>query len=929
MRKRIQLRGISRTPSDRYTADGGLSESLNLQLEDNETAPVLVPEDITSRYGAAATAGLPGPTLFIHKGRGYNNLVFQDISAGSIKAYAENSIGNSMLVYSLQQNEEVHNVTSIGNTLVISTNQRIEYILYKDGSYHDLGDQVPIPSIEFRTRQYNAGQNGGIALDTSAVTTILVESYDPTVDPRHLPEEDRYDPLMIWDVNAWNSFKRGQINRVPGSSQNSLEDSDAYNEINNILWEMISRQVKYVKEHGYFATPVFARYALRLYDGSYMYQSVPVLVGASDKKFFTAQGMLLKNANDSNWSSYLKVQLISGYLIKAYLQPYNYEGWEDIVSSIDIFLSTDIHNPLLNAKITGITLDETGSESGQRTYYDLSFEAGAEEDESERVRNEMLSKTLFYRIASFDVGKTEKLEGGYNLMSQKEFTSQDYLVTQPTLPDDYLSFHRKTSDSLFRYNNKVMMAGVTTLISPGYPYLNGSVIRQDFQAEEVSSYDFKFYLRDPSNNVLTVMGRGDDGNIGISAYQEPEPSERSAKSFGWIAYPDTRCFKVDVKITKGEDVFYRSYKMEAHPGLNCAFAFIGLDQRIGIDGGEELDPSAWEATEQRTYKEDNVIWASLMDNPFVFPLNGRLTFLSEVIALANATIALSEGQFGQYPIYVFTKDGIWSVPVSDEGDFAASVPLSRDVLVSKDAIQPIEQAIVFVSAQGVMLLQGSAVSCISENMNGENYNLSDDLLTLLGYDFVMQPYSQAYNSRIPFNQFVRQCRIAYDYSGRRLLFFGEGGAYAYVYRLTSQTWHKISLLGQSLLFDSPLNSYPDCWIGMRNGSTYKVCDFSVEYDGTGEQNTLPGLTVSRPFDLEEPDVRKSITALRIRGKYNRLDAKYVLLGSMDGINWGILSSLRGGSYKLFRIAILTNLQPEERITWIDVEYETRFANRMR
>ena len=89
------------------------------------------------------------------------------------------------------------------------------------------------------------------------------------------------------------------------------------------------------------------------------------------------------------------------------------------------------------------------------------------------------------------------------------------------------------------------------------------------------------------------------------------------------------------------------------------------------------------------------------------------------------------------------------------------------------------------------------------------------------------------------------------------------------------------------------------------------------------------MIVTRPFDLEAPDIRKSINSIRIRGQYNLNDVKYILCGSMDGINWQRLTSLRGGSYKLFRLVVLANLSPTERISWIDVDFDTRFTNKLR
>lgn len=57
--------------------------------------------------------------------------------------------------------------------------------------------------------------------------------------------------------------------------------------------------------------------------------------------------------------------------------------------------------------------------------------------------------------------------------------------------------------------------------------------------------------------------------------------------------------------------------------------------------------------------------------------------------------------------------------------------------------------------------------------------------------------------------------------------------------------------------------------------------------------------------------------------------EYMLLASQDGMKYKRIGSLRGKSWKMFRIIILATLRPYERISWIDFEYESRFKNRLR
>ncbi len=980
MRKQLYLRGISRSPSDRMTSDGGCSESLNVHLVDGETAPVLAPEDRTDLYGPEAQKGLTGPALYIHKGLGYDNLIFLDSPSGAVMAYKKGSTGreSALCLYTLQSGETVIKVTSVGNTVIICTNQRMEYVLYKEGKYKDLGDRIPVPSVEFRTQQWDAtGWRAG-EVGAGYRSELLLDKYKPYRTTRYnvtasggigmgsygtrrgesaassdaFVDMDTYDGIKGWSIGTWSSYLNG--------GRKALIYRDSYNEVCNAVWELLTMQVASIKRQGYFCTPVFARYALRLYDGTYIYQSVPVLLGAGDREYFKAQGRIEYDSAAGTAKSYLDVNLRSYYTVKAYLEAYDYEGWEDIVESIDLFLSTDIHYPLLNSQILGLTENSSESADNEKLVYDLSFSDDEEDIEHERRRNEILSKSLFYRIETFGSERMGKLTEGYNLMSRDEFISQDYLVTQPTLPDDYMSHHRKTAEDVFQYNNKVIMTGVTSEITAGYPYLNGTCVRDEYTVEQTKerTYRLHFHMRDSANNELNVYTRSQEGDKTLVPYALPMPARvyRNGVQIGvdtgtvaqnnyaqvhcWLAYPDSRCYRVDVTVTEGEGddavTITRVYDMEPHPLLNCSFVLLEMDEMIGSEGGSESssesDSGQVTATENREYRETNVVWASVTDNPFVFPAESKLSFVSEVISIANATAALSEGQFGQYPLYVFTKDGIWSVPVSDAGDFAASVPMSRDVALSKEAIQAIEQAITFATAQGVMLLSGSTVQCISPNMEGEHYASPADLVVLLGKDKNLGALSESFSGDAPFKAFLRSgCKTAFDYAGRRVFFFSD--AYAYVYRIESRTWHKLSLDGEGVVMQNPLNSYPDCYLCCKRKSDgrYLLYDFSVEYadDAAVAQKTLPGLIVTRPFDLGLPDVRKTITGLRIRGHFNRRDVQYILLGSMDGLSWGILPSLRGGSYRLYRIALVLYLAAGERVSWIDVEYEERLNNRMR
>jgi hypothetical protein len=76
MIKKIPIKGISRDPSGQIAADGYCADSLNVQLDMGEMAPVIKPVSALDSEGGRIEAS--GDILYIHKGIGYENLIVRD-----------------------------------------------------------------------------------------------------------------------------------------------------------------------------------------------------------------------------------------------------------------------------------------------------------------------------------------------------------------------------------------------------------------------------------------------------------------------------------------------------------------------------------------------------------------------------------------------------------------------------------------------------------------------------------------------------------------------------------------------------------------------------------------------------------------------------------------------------------------------------------
>lgn len=944
MIKQVQLRGISRTPSDRMTSDGGCAESLNVHLDTQETAPTPAPDisAITAEVFGLLPQAAQLPIVFIHKlPSGVKNYIGFKEGIG-LRAYNNGAVSiGSGYVVSVPQGETLVSITSIGNTLIVWTDEgKAYYLLYKEGAYLFLGNEIPKPQIEVATLPYDEASNG------TKYGWVNIAS-----------------GLQTDDHEVWEKAKK----------ESDTKHADLLETMSN-LWDGTSLQVKSIISEGYFAAPFFIRFALRLYDGSYIHHSSPILCGGG----FSEPWIQAVVPSTSVYPNYFWVSWKN--LFKVCIKGGIASGWEDLVESIDFFASDPIYTPLYNSNFfawsntTRTFQVYSGGTPTSFLAYDMIFEGMQDERKDTTIKEQILSKGNFYKVKSILISDTVEMTNlslGAMRIEANEQNTGDYLMTQETLPDGY------RTDSQYlpivgskTINNRVLLLGAKEKIGTGDIFLNGKqatavssvapyvgkkfALRYKIVAESGDAYYVLARYRDGGDNLYDCYVRypGGDTSAPILEYGNEDQlssgdTYQRCMPYAWLAYPDTRCKEVEVSYYIG--AAYRTVKipMEPHPLLECAYAFLGF----GYDISQLISrPDAYygrETSENRDISQPNKIYQSAFENPWLFPAEGIITFADKVIDAAMTSVPLSEGQLGQFDVYAFTEGGIKVLSTARDGEFATSktIPGIAEHVAIAGTITPLEQAIIFATKRGVMLLTGHQVTDLSQTMNGLPYKIDNALSAVLssGSTPVSSALLQDASASETLMQFMEGAKIAYDHNGARLLFIRDGKRYYYEYRLETQTWHKgdfEKFLGSV----NVLNSYPDCIISGETENTPYVANFTTFLDNASVledivTNEVEGLIITRPLDLGAPDERKVIKDIRIRGAFNKSNVRYVLLGSFDGIeaidqqgnkeHWKILTSLRGGSYKLFRLVIIAKLSPMERISWIDIDFETRLNNKLR
>lgn len=368
-------------------------------------------------------------------------------------------------------------------------------------------------------------------------------------------------------------------------------------------------------------------------------------------------------------------------------------------------------------------------------------------------------------------------------------------------------------------------------------------------------------------------------------------------------------------------------KLMPHQFLNGAYAV--LDYELERAPQTPTYPSTSYLT---TIEMPNKIYTSEVNNPFYFPVLGiNSVGTGKILGISSAAKALSEGQFGQFPLYAFTTDGVWALEVSSTGTYSAKQPITRDVVINPDSITQIDSSVLFATDKGIMHISGSTTQCLSDSLNAEDlFSITD----LPKADAVINIFNSKAGENekatlsdiilLPFNDFLRECRMVYDYTNQHIIVYNPAVRYAYVFSLKSKLW---GMMLSDIV--NNVNSYPEA-LAMADGN--RLVDFS-----TSSAENITALVVTRPFKMDEPDVFKTIDTIIQRGYFKSGHVVQVLYGSNDLFNWHTVWSsadkymrgFRGTPYKAFRIALICTLDKSESLLGFSVQFNPRMLNRLR
>lgn len=886
-------KGIHRTPS---LGDAGeLSECVNLIPQYGELMNIEPPKDTN------VTIDSGYKLIYVHSRSGieaYTNYIVSNGSSVKVN-------GSSVLL-----NRQVYSITSVGNTLCIATDEGVYYFVWKDEGYIALGNHLPEIGLSF-------GMSGHFIY--------------------HMSDEREWS-CRTGDIDTDGFVADGDagILRV---GKNIQED------VANFVYGCLNKEEAKSKEKGCFNYPFFVRYAVKLYDGSHVMLSPPILMAPNRSGSPSINFSIWSNISSGTLYHNCKVEV---NMVEAKLSCQAIDlpttllsSWSDVISGVDVFVSPQIQK----YKESGKPMEETRYDAGnpqishapkidaimhtnERTAWneplptepyrmavkqsDTPFSPGGDEvvnvqyvlDEytDAEWHERIASNGTFYKIKSYSIDELGSLaESRKYVEIEKEIL--DTLETREALVEDTgYSHDYSVANKLFAYNSRLLLADVTRKVSNRVhsesviPYVgmvgdadnvSGSIAVIYKNGRKVSltgNENFHVFLHEINNSGrLLYLFYPDPEAIGIQitgyGYNNPAiiPLKKHSTLFGVYAYNDMRQLPVSLDI-------------EA-------------------------------STEGASFNQSNRLFMSEVDNPFVFKGSLALTLPSRVYEVSSASRALSEGQFGQFPIYAFSEDGIWAVEVDTQGRMSARQPISRDVILPGSSVCQLDDSVVFITKEGVKIIRGSNSQCISEPIHGLNFN-ETQITNMLPESYK----SLVVTDSVPFFSHLAEQNpmLVYDYPHGMLHLFTD--------TLNKANVHYVNVLGSSewamQMLDAPLVAqvpgYP--LTHLQFGQRVKVYDHLLDV-----RTCRKGYLLTRPDYMGNMFSRKALYDLRLVGQRTTPDSKHsvIVLVSNDNKTWYRLKSLKSLSAKYYRYLVLTNMADQDTLSGISIQFDERYTDKFR
>lgn len=802
--------------------------------------------------------------LYLHNCNGVQHL----ISYKGKEIYHEATINNGTtstvneLITTLSS--IVADVNSIGNTLIITSATEVQYAFQADGHYKKLGAQPPMPIIRF--------------------------------------EAHTADNIV---------YKTDEI--VHSGLLSSLSEAH-YTAITNNVLGIVNKITHEIHQEHYFVMPLMVRYALRMYDGSHIMPSAPVIIYSNNYQYNIENdfNLIMEYLNANNETTQKPMDIGFFKVAIAYtIDAIDLSDWEDIITGIDIFVSREI--PVIEERTIDYgTYLKIREDEGTYAHYCYSFQYPFYS--RKEIERSALEESLFYPLHEIDL---RNVVAGECVTIDNKCKYEEIMHREPLIIDtsNLCPIGAKKS---YIYNNRLHLADITQHYYEGYPIQLYST-SADAEAADAVAY-IRTDIRLPNGGVkqAIALSKIPHFNYRLSAL---------------LSYPDSNARTMKVVIRHNGYEYSQSFGLQAVPNENRA-AYIN-EQIL------DFDVSTWDKTaitqenvnkfpyESSAFsvEQHNRMIVSELNNPFFFPSelsyyisNGTIT------GIASATTAISQGQYGLFPLYVFTNEGIWCMHVgSGNICYERTTPISNIQVRPSSPIIAIEQAIVFLADSELYIISGSQCKVLLPLTELAANEFNSHIGTIL------TNASPACTDNILLQDYISGAASAvYRQDLKEIIFCNESFTYSLVLHLPTghlYRWERnfLTIAGNSLIMLAQYRNGFIFNIYNKSDAISSVCLISQPITNTNDTFVRLRQVVWR-MQGASAAITLLITASHEPDYNNIVIHKALFNGCIDG---HLTTNILSAPYKYYRLILIGDVSPDFTLDGVDIAYDVIENNRLR
>lgn len=746
----------------------------------------------------------------------------------------------------------------------------------------------------------------------------------------------------------------------------TTEDLDEYGDPNeafmqgdtasDVFFGELNKQISTYEDIKLFIYPRLIQYAIRLYDNTLILASPRILIypvedpiflgvcnyiGGFENRMYYPATQINNNYTDYEYNLRYLNLFYNTYKIKAKLLNAQCDELKklktlfsnNIIKSIDIFLSNNIVTNR-NKYIYAIKQQKTTNGYGY-----LPFIPKKKKTE---LKNEIDAMPL-YLVRSLNIDEICSMNEPIDLLDSVSVDVIKNLEQRETIDDSTIGINSFIVNGLMMYNSRTILFDFARnnysipyldVMSPSIFFNGKSPL--DIDAEnEIFKYAFPdVYDAEEEIGLYLQFAIKSEAIVSHGIYGDIcETKENSTTTKLLLPlYFNVGCHTS----LRGEYIFKTQEVTQKTPleiswFRNSLFYLYFNAGEIPIENTDNI-PS-----ESIHYNEYNAVTFSNVDNPIAFG-QGSVIYCGNgrVLSLVTNSISTSQGQFGQYPLYAFGTDGVYSIGIGTDGTLQNCVPLSYDILTDKHSVGKMEQVVVFATREGIIALSGSERKVLLSADKEADYTYDNDKQK----EFITNTVNDVVGITPPqmtdlYTYITTGVRFAFDANHGRLIAFNPAYDYSYIMDAKTNNW-SVFYKG----FDSVLNIPEQCLLVRKETNEDGETEYNV-YDYSSDEvvDIQKSYFITRPFKLDMPDVHKSIQSIIQRGVFcDRKDVQQALYGSNDLYNWNpvwsskdiYLRGMRGSGYKYYKLAIfIPEFKQDEILHGCSVEFTPRLTNKPR